>query len=308
MNCVLYSDTMELYAAFETDIDRIYYDQEGVFEASSGTVSNSTVNASNATDNANNTITDNKKQNNLLVKAKKLIDTIRGYIQKCIDSIIHMLQNAWQTNYGFMSEIKDAEKKYTPITEPIQIINWNYKKDIQGFLYRPLNDLQTEINRAISSLANWRTISSDNVISMDDSDRLKYLFEKILKAPRDITNFNQYYLWLKKEFRGDKVTQTIQGYEVKSYMTKIEQYNNMKRNVVDINNKLKSQVNQTNSTLQQLMRSPNIEDKEKTSIMRYSRAISQMLNMYMNTYRVVIRLHTEYNLNCRAIVRKLYVK
>lgn len=308
MISISYSDTMKLYSAFEADIDRIYYDQGVVFEASSGTVSDSTVNASNATDNANNTITDSKKQSNLLAKAKRLIDTIRGYVQKCIDTISQMLQNAWQTNYGFMSEIKDAEKKYTPVTEPIQIINWNYKKDIQGFLYRPLTDLQTEINRAISSLANWRTISSDNIISMDDSDRFKYLFEKILKAPNDITNFNQYYLWLKKEFRGDKVTQTIQGNEVQFYMTKIEQYNNMKRSIVDKNNKVKSQVNRTNSTLQQLIRSANIDDREKASIMKYSRAIIQMLNVYMNTYRVVIRLHTEYNLNCRAIVRKLYVK
>ena len=266
-----------------------------------------TTNASNATDNANNEIINPNKKQQFIQRAQKLIETLKGYISRAIDGLSQMLQNAWQTNYGFMKEIQDAEKKWNPIKEPIQIINYNYREDIDNFLYRPLKTIQNEISRCINVLANWRNIPEDHILKLSDEERTKKVLEMV-NAPNEITNFGQYYRWLKSEFRRDKVTQTIKGTDVKKYMDLINAYNNKRQDVININNNLKNSVNRTKATLDQVMRSENVEDNEKASLMKYSTSLSHLLNLCTNIYTPVMRLHTEYSLNCRAIVRKLYAK
>lgn len=266
-----------------------------------------TTNASNATDNANNEIINPNKKQQFIQRAQKLIETLKGYISRAIDGLSQMLQNAWQTNYGFMKEIQDAEKKWNPIKEPIQIINYNYREDIDNFLYRPLKTIQNEISRCINVLANWRNMPEDHILKLSDEERTKKVLEMV-NAPNEITNFGQYYRWLKSEFRRDKVTQTIKGTDVKKYMDLINAYNNKRQDVININNNLKNSVNRTKATLDQVMRSENVEDNEKASLMKYSTSLSHLLNLCTNIYTTVMRLHTEYSLNCRAIVRKLYAK
>lgn len=266
-----------------------------------------TTDASNATDNANNEVVNPNKKQQFIQRAQKLIETIKGYISRALDGLLQMLQNAWQTNYGFMKEIQEAEKKWKPIETPIQIINYNYREDIDNFLYRPLKTIQNEITRDITALANWRNLPNDHILKLNDEERVKKVLEMI-NAPKDITNFGQYYTWLKTNFRRDKVTQTVKGNDVQKYMRLINEYNNKRRDVININNGLKNAVNRAKATLEQVMRSDNVEDNEKSSLMKYGAALTHMLNLCMNVYTTVMRLHTEYNLNCRAIVRKLYAK
>lgn len=263
---------------------------------------------SEKTDQANNTMTTsavNETQDNV-EKATNEGEKILKMIQNRHASTLKVLNNTWTSNEKFLEEFGNYQNQYKQLDQ-VTLINWSYGHNADQYLIDKLTQLRAVITRNAGYLNNWQNIPSDALIAQSGKALDKALISA-MGAPSSIETPHEFMGHLRTQFRGKKSQKTYRGDMVNQYVNEIRSFAKTKTSYSQNINSAERLAKSIQSSAQNLMRSNNFSDQDKATILKYQRNLNRMLALYVNMIYFVYRLATEYILNRRVLVTKLFEK
>lgn len=234
-------------------------------------------------------------------------EAIKKFIQKIIsmiDTAILKFKNAFNkvllTDKGFRKQLREAEVTRKPL---------NGVK-ITGFKYTPesLHAIYSKYSSVVSNIINNFNVSNimnaDNLLNNSKEDFEKVILSK-LGIPNDITDMSSLYIYMKKIFRGKKMTYTVMKTEVSKHMKIIDGYLNSKSILNNELVKLKSSTSKIKTQLKVASKN-NVTDDARKKILTQSSLITFLYNQYATFISIYFELLVEHMLNSRVILKKIY--
>lgn len=235
-------------------------------------------------------------------KAERIFEMIKSIVQKCIDKVTILINNALVTDKGFIKEMGRCIKSYKP-KQNITIINYNYNT---GYLDQFSNRFKNEFRKLkIDFNKNIEAIPNDSLLRMN-TEQLNEYFVNIFNLPSNIKNLNSAYFFIKTKFRGNKTEQTLNASDLTNAIKAVRNYRSYQNN---LNEDMKICYDITRDIrykLRNLKLANNDNEINKKQIINMLRNISRMFNVYTTFIHSLYTLKLEYYFNNRIIVKKFY--
>jgi len=235
-------------------------------------------------------------------QAERIYEMLKSMVQRCIDKVMSIINEALVTHKGFVKEMDRCIKAYKP-KDTITIVNYNYNPSyIDGFTDKFTN----EFNKVESEFKNGPDNLPENSLLNMDKEQLNEHFKKLLNLPSSIEELNSAYSFIKTKFRGNKTEQTLNNSDrtkaievVRGYTKYQDKLNTDMEKCKKITNTIKFQLRS-----QRIKNNKDVATRKKMNQML--RNISSMFNIYTTFVRSLYNLRMEYYFNNRVIVKKFY--
>ena len=202
--------------------------------------------------------------------------------------------------------LKQFDEKVKTIQDTV--INWTYAHDPTRYLHPKVLRTKMVLEKNLQYLTgiSIRENPKDSVLNMNRQE----LEESVLRqigAPSTTVKYSQFVAWTQGQFRGKKAERQLDSTDAKLYLRQMQAFEK-------IDTQLKKDLNDADAlinrlrTARQYMVSSRAPIQEKQSILSKMNRIGKLFVMYLNMLQMMYRLHVEYVLNRRAILRRLYQK
>lgn len=240
----------------------------------------------------------------ILERIKKIIDMIISIIDTALLKIKNSMQNLYETDKGFQSAYKEWVSKYKPL-QSVNLISYQYNDTVLSTVLSKLKSACTKYTLAFDP----SKIDEDaNPLNKDKKDIIKDIIDNSgLKSVGDIQIEQEFFLELKKEFRGDKSEYNYPAASISKYLntalTKSKEYrNNINSEIAN----MKQTTLKSKSTAQKFAISHDASTQLKNKFNAQLSKVSIVYNFYIAALRLIYELYIEETMNARAIIRKLY--
>lgn len=292
----MYNEIIKEFNATESEIRDLYFDYTIVLEETMSSGSNTTVD-----DNTNKQSFAKK----LIDKIGKIIQELFAIIDKKFSKLATIMGRVGQTDEGFKREIRTAIKNNKPL-EGIKLISFQYNDNV----------LETELNKMTSVMLDlMKSLKTgyaeekrdDNQHPMDlPSDELyKYIFDK-MGCPKEITNINAYYEYVKHKFQGNKKEQLYVSSKTREYYNITMSYSSVKRTLDGKKLIMKQQASVLKANLNAIIKNNATQNEIKQRAIKQSSNATHLYNLYTSFLDIYTNLKLEKVMAYRIILKKLY--
>lgn len=234
------------------------------------------------------------------------VNAMKGKAKEVEDRIGKLIQSADAENQQFLKNIKTQEYKETE--GPIEVTNWTYGHNPQRYLHQKVIKLKSVIDSNIRELRKDATALSDQSILEKTAADMEEIVVRQMGAPSAITSYKEFSLWLQTQFRGKKATRQLGSEMIQPCVSAMQDFSHsaatFKNDIGAVDNMLRAMSTQVRSQLN----NTDIHDTMKQKLLKRVDRLNKLIVMYLSCIVLSYRLQTEYVLNRRAIMRRLYQK
>ena len=241
----------------------------------------------------------------LLKQFDEKVKTIQDAKSKVGQRLTALVMTTKEGNQEFLKAVNANAFK---LQNAITVINWTYAHDPTRYLHPKVLRTKMVLEKNLQYLTgiSIRENPKDSVLNMNRQE----LEESVLRqigAPSTTVKYSQFVAWTQGQFRGKKAERQLDSTDAKLYLRQMQAFEK-------IDTQLKKDLNDADAlinrlrTARQYMVSSRAPIQEKQSILSKMNRIGKLFVMYLNMLQMMYRLHVEYVLNRRAILRRLYQK
>lgn len=237
----------------------------------------------------------------ILDKVKKLIKELYAIIDRQFSKIMNIIKRVLQSDEGFKKKARDAIRKNKPL-EAIKLIAYQYNNSA-------LDNNMRKLSSTLDSIIDVKFLSNvkdeGNPLDMKSKDMIIWVFNKA-GIPKEVTDVNLLFEYLKKIFRVAKKEQLFKASETKLYYDVATKYDVLAKDCNEKNNKFKSGVTNMKAILYRVANNSDLPDEDKRKILCRAKGISQLTNLYLSILSIYSQLKIEQALSHRIVLQKLY--
>lgn len=233
---------------------------------------------------------------------KKLLDTIN----RLHNQTFKFLQSTWQGNENFIAQYNDMAQNFRQV-DAITVINWSYGHDMEQYLHAKVVKLRAIVTTNINYLGNWQNIPEDAPINKEKTAMIQQLLHE-MGAPSAVDSESEFMGHLRTQFRGRKSEKMYNGAMAEKMMQELRSFAKTRSVYTQDIQSAERLAKTANTTMQAQLRNSNFQDSDRTMLMKYYTAVCKMLTLYVEMIKFVYTMETEYILNRRAIITRLYEK
>lgn len=265
---------------------------------------------SEKTDNANNSLTqksaaDASDNNQDFIKqAQSNTDKAMQVIERTHAKVNKLLTNTLAENEKFIEQYTTSGYK---LQEELTVVNWSYGHNAENYLHSKVAKLRAILTNNANYLGSWQNIPDDALIKQKGKALDKELVGE-LGAPSSIDSLAEFQVHMQQQFRGRKSEKNYRGEMAEGFLNDIRNFAKVKttysQDISAAERICKSVLSKCNG----IMRGTNYSDEDKKMVLKYQRSVYRILVSYCNLIYFTYRLYTEYILNRRLLVQRLYQK
>lgn len=265
---------------------------------------------SDKTDNANNTMTDKSdaetSDNNqdFIDQAQANSDKAMKVIERIHAKVNKLLTNTLDDNEKFIEQYTTSGYK---LQDELTVVNWSYGHNAENYLHSKVAKLRAILTNNANYLGSWQNIPVDALIKQKGKALDKELVGE-LGAPSSIDSLKEFQVHMQQQFRGRKSEKNYRGEMAEGFLNDIRNFAKVKTTYSQDISAAERICKSALSKCSGIMRGTNYSDEDKKMILKYQRAIYRILISYCNLIYFTYRLYTEYILNRRLLVQRLYQK
>lgn len=247
---------------------------------------------------------DTKKRNfaqKIKDKLKKLISEIIAIIDRQSSEILSIIKRVLLSDKGFKEACRKAIKDKKPL-EAVKLIAYQYD---DSFLDTNLRKFENAIN-SVADLNKLTDLDSENnPLDMKNKDLVAYVLREA-GCPKDITDTNLYFEFLKKGFRVAKKEQLYKSSETKKYYDITSMYDRINKIANNKQNAFRAKVSKLNTSMNSVITNLQYTDDQKRTCLNRSKNMSHLINTNLSVLSIYVQLKIEQMLSYRIVLKKLY--
>ena len=240
-----------------------------------------------------------KASSKFMERVKKLIETIKGFIERIALKVKNVMRKIAQQDVGFRRNCNEAFLKNKPL-QGVKLIAYEYN----------LPALESEINKITGiiekRIADVNTHYEDGAKQTNEDDLITGILKEAGMNENKDLNINTYFLHLKEVFRTNKSTQLFESrlrndyYKIATSGKLIEQSMNARQKKIDtLSSQMKSKLNSV------INNSGITTDMKQKALESYG-AISPVFSFYTRILDVYFQLRIEQMYTYRTVLKKLW--
>lgn len=229
------------------------------------------------------------------------VKAIQTSKEKVSERLITLVRATVQGNADF---IKNLEQSGSKPQESVQVTNWTYNHDPKRYLHAKIVRMKQVMDRNIQEIVS-QDAKDGIVLAMNKTDLEESIMRQI-GAPSSIERYTQLTTWVQTQFRGRKTQVSLSAHDINKYVRQMEDFAKIETQLRgDITN-VERAINQMNAKVRNILNSSTVQAQEKGRIMQRVNHMGRVFAMYNNMVYMMYRLHVEFVLNRRAILKRLY--
>lgn len=241
----------------------------------------------------------------LMIQVQKLIKTLEGIIEKSSLKISNFIGNLLQTDIGFKEHCRKAMVENKPL-EAVKLISYRYNDTVlESEMTRMTNIILNKINSVKSSYQKLSDVQTVGDMDKNETELIEQLFEE-LGCPKEVTNVNLYFMYLKNKYRSEKKEQLFTARESRNYYNITQEYNKVNNVVKSKQQILKNQKSVIQANLNNIIKNKMTQNHIKQRALNQYKNVTHLYNFYAHFLEFYIQLRIEKILTYRTILKKIY--
>lgn len=258
------------------------------------------------TDFANNKISKTKvdeetSPQEFIGKLEEKIKFVRGRAATTKTSITNIIKTADRANKEFLEGIRDSE----PV-ESVQLMNWRYGHNPDKYLHKRVIVLRQVLEKMIRDIRKSNEELGENSILVKGASGMEEPVMREIGAPSSITTYREFVSWTQAQFRGRKSELTYHSSDASKFIKDMQQYSRIVRVIVQDLAEVDRLLGLLQNQLRGQLASEVVDYQLKQTYIKRMDRCAKIFIMYLNMITMTYRLHTEYILNRRAVLKRLY--
>lgn len=233
-------------------------------------------------------------------------DTLEKTFERIQANTSQFLKKTLVTNTEFIDTITDQGNGYV-LQDKIEVVNWAYGHNPWTYLYSKLNKLRSAITNNAQYLSNPESMPDDAAIKLSGTKLDERLLQE-MGAATSVTTPREYMEFTRVQFRGRKGAMEINGTEANNMITELRTFGKIETQFQNHISLCPRVTATAVSSVLSIVRKMDALPEQKKSAIKYLRNYARMITFYANVTAFMYRLHTELELNYRAVLRRLYQK
>lgn len=249
--------------------------------------------------------TSNKKINTskFIETVEKIIHTLNGIVQRYGEKLGNFIKRVAQTDVGFDKHCRIAIRDNKPL-EAVKLIAYDYdiatlKKEIDkisAIVFKTINTLRVDPNR-------------DENTDTENAEENQDIVLKVLEeagVPKDVTNVNTYFLWLKNQYRRAKKEILFKASATNDYYKITREFKSIESDSRSRQQKLFQQINPIKTNLEKIVRHPSVQDHVKRQAIQRTKQCTKLFNFYISVLDIYSQMQIERVIMYRSVLKKIY--
>lgn len=297
----------EMQRAMEEDLALFDDEEDAAMEVL--TLSRSAAQSSK-TDNANNNLNQNQANDtqdnnqNYIDQAERNGEKAMQVIERIHRMTNKLLTNTLDENEKFIDQYTNSGYK---LQDELTVINWSYGHNAENYLHGKVAKLRAILTNNANYLGSWQNIPDDALIKMKGKALDKELIGE-LGAPSSIDTMKEFQVHLQQQFRGRKSEKNYRGEMAEGFLNDIRNFAKVKTTYSQDISAAERICKSVVSKCTGIMRGTQYSDDDKKMVLKYQRSVFRIMSAYLNLVYFYYRLYTEFILNRRLIIQRLYQK
>lgn len=267
-----------------------------------------TARASSATDFANDAINQKKPadQETVQESLKKYDDKVSALKEKAEQLKKGTLAFVSTADKGNQEFLKSIERDGYKLQESITVVNWSYQHNPQRYLHTRVIKLRQILEANIRDIQKSKEELPEDSLLECTYQALEEKCMKLIGAPSSVTRYKEFVTWTQTQFRGRKAERTIPNSEAQKCVQAMNEYARLQNVINQDINEITRCINTMNAKVRGTLSNSMTDDQTRQTMLKRVDRCCKLFTMYMAHVNMVYRLHTEYILNRRAVLKRLY--
>lgn len=279
-------------------------------DTSNATLSQSNQKSKNALSGSDKLADDKRKQpetpQDFVKEFETRLNEMKQKKEQVNERILKLIQSADAGNQEFLSNID--KQGYKLVEQPVEITNWTYGHNPQRYLHQKVVKLKGVIDANIREMRNPADNLSENSILELNGHAMEENVVRQMGAPSAITTYRQFSVWLQTQFRGRKSVRQIAPEEANKCASLMQEYSHVQGIFRTDIGAVDTMIRAMATHVRPQLSSTGIDGVMKQKLLKRTDRMNKLISMYLSSIVMTYRLHTEFILNRRALMRRLYQK
>ena len=221
--------------------------------------------------------------------------------QKASDRLVTLVRTTIQGNIEFIKNLKQNGSKPQ---ESVDVTNWTYAHDPKRYLHAKIVRMKQVMDKNVQEIV--ATENADGVVLAMNRGDLEETIMRQIGAPSSIERYTQLMSWIQTQFRGRKAQMSLSAQDINKYVRQMEEFDKIEAQLKSDLANVDRALNQMNSKVRNILNSSTVNHQEKGRVIKRVNHMGRVFAMYNNMVYMMYRLHVEFVLNRRAILKRLY--
>lgn len=245
----------------------------------------------------------NKKNttSSFIEKISKLFQKILNILDNIIMKIRNGFTQAMLTDKGFQKQLSEAQRNRKPLNG-IKVITYTYQTQFLETVHLKLKNI---VQGIINSYDPKRVMDENNPLGFNKDKMESFILQK-LGVPNDVTNIDEFFIYIKKFFRGEKSEKTIMNSTIPKHVQIIQSYKQEQNKLNTELQNMRSTMIQVRTKIRTFISSQDVADEAKRKATQQISNLTYLLNLFSSYIHLHFELIVELMTNSRIILKKLY--
>lgn len=220
---------------------------------------------------------------------------------KVADRLAGLVRTTIQGNADFMKNLKQSGSKPQ---ETVTVTNWMYAHDPNRYLHAKIVRMKQVMDTNCQEII--ATENKEGVVLVMNRGDLEEAIMRQIGAPSNVERYTQLMSWIQTQFRGRKAEMHLSAQDINKYVRQMEDFTKVETQLKGDLANVDRAIQMINAKVRNQLNSSTVSAQEKGRIMKRVNHMGRVFAMYNNMVYMIYRLHVEYVLNRRAILKRLY--
>ena len=240
-----------------------------------------------------------KATKTMLERVKKLIETIKGFIERIALKVKNVLRKIAQQDAGFRRNCNEAFVKNKPL-QGVKLIAYEYNPSA---LESEISKLTNVVSKRI---ADVNTHFEDGAKQTKEDDIITGILKDIGLSDEKNLNVNTYFLHLKDVYRSNKSEQLFVSSNRNEYYKIALSGQEIGQSMNTYQKKIENLAEGMKAKLNGIANNNDATDEIKRKALEAYGAVSHIFSFYTRVMDVYFQLRIEQMYSYRAVLKKLY--
>ena len=221
--------------------------------------------------------------------------------EKAGNRLLSLIRTTIQENAQFMKTLRESGQKPQ---ETVRVTNWMYAHDPNRYLHAKIVRMKQVMDKNAQEIV--ATENAEGVVLVMNKGDLEESIMRQIGAPSTVERYTQLMSWIQTQFRGRKAEMQLSSQDINKYVKQMEDFAKIETQLKGDLANVERAINQINAKVRNLMNSSTVNAQEKGRVSKRLNPMGPVFAMYNSLVYMMYRLHVEFVLNRRAILKRLY--
>lgn len=208
----------------------------------------------------------------------------------------------------------DGNKEFTSdignykLLPGVTVVNWSYNHEPMRYLHGKVIQLKSVIEHNIGYLTEMRDPPPRDCVLQCKMQEIEETLLRSIGAPSSATRYSQFVTWTQTQFRGPKRERQLKGSDAQKYLQEIKIYEDAGKKLTQDLREVEDAVKRITAIIRPKIRDPKAAYNDIAQYLQKVDRLGKMFTIYTGYTQLTYRLYTEYILNRRAALKRLYQK